>query len=171
MNLQPTLENEIIRLVPLQETDFETLFAAAADPLVWEQHPNKDRYKREVFEKFFEGAMASKGAFKVIDSKTGNVIGSTRFYDYDPGTGTILIGYSFLAKNYWGGIYNPAMKKLMMDYAFQFVDHVQFHIGANNIRSQMAIQRLGAKKVGELDLAYYGEQKNRNFIFQIDKVN
>src|SRR5688500_6410043 len=122
MNIQQPLENDLIRLIPLSETDFESLYAVASDPLVWEQHPNKDRYKREVFEKFFEGAMASKGAFKVMDVQTGNVIGSTRFYNYTPETKTILIGYSFLAKSYWGGRYNPAMKKLMMDYAFRFVD-------------------------------------------------
>lgn len=169
MNLQPTLENERVKLVPLSPNDFEKLFAVASDPAVWEQHPNKDRYKREIFEKFFEGAIQSAGAFLVYDSNTNQVIGSSRFYDLNTETKTILIGYSFLAKKNWGGTYNHAMKNLMINYAFQFVDHIQFHIGANNIRSQTAIQRLGAKKKGELNLAYYGEQKNLNFIFQIDK--
>lgn len=169
MNLQPILENEIVRLVPLAETDFEKLYAVASDPLIWEQHPNRERYKREVFEKFFEGAVQSRGAFLVIDLATGNVIGSTRFYDFNPETKTVLIGYSFLSKSHWGGKYNQAMKNLMINYAFQFVDYIRFHIGAKNIRSQKAIQRLGAKKTGELDLAYFGEGKNLNFVFQIDK--
>lgn len=165
------LQDDLILLKPLDEDDFEKLYAVASDPLVWEQHPNKDRYKREVFEKFFEGALQSKGAFLVIEKETGKVIGSTRFYDFNAETKTILIGYSFLARSHWGGKHNHAMKNLMINYALQFADHIQFHIGAKNIRSQTAIQKIGAKKVGELDLAYYGEQKNLNFIFQIDKVD
>lgn len=171
MDLQIILENDFVKLVPLTRDDVEKLYAIASDPLVWEQHPNKDRYKREVFEKFFEGAIASKGAYLVVEKETETVIGSTRFYDFNADTKTILIGYSFLARSHWGGKYNHAMKHLMINYAFQFADHIQFHIGAKNIRSQTAIQKLGAKKVGELDLAYYGEQKNLNFIFQIDKVD
>jgi len=56
-SIQPTLENENVRLVPLQEADFEALYEVASDPKVWEQHPNKDRWKREVFKTFFDGAM------------------------------------------------------------------------------------------------------------------
>ena len=78
INLQPVLENEFIRLQPLQQNDFERLYAVASDPLIWEQHPNKDRYKREVFQTYFEGAMESKGALLVIDKLTGEVAGSSR---------------------------------------------------------------------------------------------
>lgn len=169
MNLQPHLGNEIVRLIPLRTSDFEDLYAVASDPKIWEQHPNRDRYKREVFMNFFEGAMRSGGAFKIEDALSGNIIGSTRFYDFDATKRVALIGYTFFARSHWGGKYNPAVKKLMLDYAFQFVERVQFHIGAHNIRSQIAIQRLGAIKVDEIDLAYYGEQKNLNFVFEIKK--
>ena len=83
MELQPTLENELVKLIPLKKDDFEQLYQVASDPLIWEQHPNKNRYQREVFEKFFEDAIKSKGAFLVIDNKTEEVIGSSRYYDYD----------------------------------------------------------------------------------------
>lgn len=171
MNLQPVLENDLVRLEPLHLNDFETLYAVASDPGIWEQHPNKDRFKKPVFELFFEGAINSGGAFKVIDVKRGAVIGSSRFYDFNPESKCILIGYSFLARENWGGTYNQAMKKLMINYAFQFVEHIQFHIGANNLRSQIAIQRLGAKKIGAFEVAYYGEQKNLNVVFQLDRAN
>ena len=39
MNLQPILENENVKLLPLQEDDFEVLYQVASDPLIWEQHP------------------------------------------------------------------------------------------------------------------------------------
>lgn len=168
-NLQSPLENERMKLVPLQEQDFEALYAVAADPQIWEQHPNKDRWKKEVFRTFFDGALQSKGAFKILDKITGNLVGSTRFYDYDEKNKTVLIGYTFYATAYWGKGINQAVKKLMLDYAFQFVDRVYFHIGAQNLRSQIAITRVGAQKITEEEIAYFGEPTKLNFIYVIDK--
>ena len=169
-NIQPShLQDELVQLIPLQENDFESLFQAASDPLIWEQHPNKNRYKREVFQIFFEGALASKGAFKICDAKTNEVIGSTRFYDYDENDKSVLIGYTFVARKFWGRGYNTAMKKLMLDYAFQYLDKVYFHIGAQNIRSQKAIERIGALKVDEMQVEYYGEDSKLNFIYLISR--
>lgn len=168
-NLQPILENELLKIQPLKESDFEILYAVACDPLIWEQHPNKDRYKREVFEVFFKGAIESGGAFLVIDKQTGEAIGSSRFYDYNSENKSVLIGYTFFARSHWGSKYNPALKNLMLQYAFQFVDSVLFHIGANNIRSQKAIERLGASKIDELEVKYYGEESKLNFVFEIRK--
>lgn len=167
--LQPTLQNETVLLQPLEESDFEVLCKVASDPLVWEQHPNRDRYKREVFETFFKGAMESGGAFLILNKETNEVMGSTRFYDYNEQKNEILIGYTFLARKFWGGKYNPEIKKLMLDYAFNFVDNVVFHIGAKNIRSQTAIERLGAKKIGEEQIAYYGEPNKLNVIYCVKK--
>ncbi|TND08381.1 MAG: hypothetical protein FD123_2177 [Bacteroidetes bacterium] len=168
-HLQPTLENEFIRIQPLKETDFEELYAVASDPLIWEQHPNKDRYKREVFQNFFKGAMESGGAFLVLDAKTGKPAGSSRFYDYNEQDKSVLIGYTFLARDHWGSTYNRALKNLMISHAFQFVDKVLFHIGAVNIRSQKAIERLGAIKIGELEVEYYGEPGKLNYVYRITK--
>lgn len=167
--IQPTLENDTILLSPLAETDFELLYAAASDPKIWEQHPNKDRWKRDVFQLFFEGALQSKGAYKIIDKVTNKVAGSTRFYDYDEKDNSILIGYTFYATEYWGKGINHAVKVMMLDYMFQFVDRVYFHIGANNIRSQIAIGRLGAKKVDEQEVAYFGESPKLNYVYAIEK--
>lgn len=167
--LQPTLENELIRIQPLKQDDFETLYNIASDPLIWEQHPNKDRYKKEVFETFFKGAMESKGAFLVFDKQTNTPIGSSRYYELDTEAKSIAVGYTFLAKDHWGGRYNPALKALMLDHAFCFVDKVILHIGAVNVRSQKAAERLGAKKVAELEMEYYGEPNKLNFVYQIGK--
>ncbi|SHL45925.1 Protein N-acetyltransferase, RimJ/RimL family [Chitinophaga jiangningensis] len=170
-SIQPTLSNNKATLIPLQEADFEQVFAVASDPAIWEQHPNKDRYKREVFRSFFDGALASGGAFKVIDNATGEIAGSTRFYDYDADTNSILIGYTFYATKFWGTGINPSVKKLMLDYIFNYVDTVVFHIGATNVRSQMAIGRIGAKKVAEKEVAYYGEPNRLNFVYEIQKAS
>ena len=141
------LQNEKVQLIPLHEDSFEELFAVACDPLIWEQHPSNDRYKPDVFKDFFDEAIKTGTAFTIMDTRTGKIIGSTRYYD--DFENSIAIGFTFLARKYWGGEYNKAVKKLMLDYAFSLVDNVIFHIGANNIRSQMATAKLGAVKTGE----------------------
>lgn len=168
---QPILESAEIRLQPLKETDFEVLYAVASDPLVWEQHPNKNRFQRDVFLTFFSGALNSGGAFLIVKKSTGEVMGSTRFYDADDKNRSVAIGYTFYGRRFWGGRYNPIAKTLMLNHAFKFVDNVYFHIGANNLRSQRAIEKLGAKKVEEKSIAYHGEENNLNFIYLIQRVD
>lgn len=171
-DLQPLhLANGVVTLIPLTEKDFEDLYSIAADPLIWEQHPTRNRYKREVFEVFFAGAIKSKGAFKILDTQTSVMIGSSRYYDYHPEKKSVMIGYTFLARQCWGKSHNKALKSLMIGYAFNFVDEVLFQIGENNIRSQKAIEKLGAKKAGQEEVAYAGEQHSSvNYIYKIDKA-
>lgn len=166
---QPLLKNEFIVLQPLKESDFERLYAVASDPLVWEQHPNKNRYQREAFQNYFEGAIQSKGAFLILDQSTGEVAGCSRFYDYSESESSVFIGYTFFGRKFWGRQYNPASKQLMLDYAFQYVNTVKFHIGATNIRSQIAIGRIGAVKTKEVIVAYHGEPDRHNFEYELKK--
>lgn len=150
------LKNDLVSLVPLTEADFEKLFLVASDPQIWEQHPTKDRYKREVFKLYFDGAVASGTSYLIFERENGQLIGCTRYYDYDPARAKIAIGYTFLAKAYWGGIYNKAIKSLLTEYAFQYVTSILFHIAKDNVRSQKAILKIGAKKTGEVDFEHYG---------------
>mgnify|MGYP006173148903 FL=1 len=150
MDLQPILSNELVTLKPLLKEDFELLYKIASDKLLWEQHPNFDRYKREVFEDFFQKAIDSKGAFTIFDTKNNTVIGSTRFYNYDENSNTVVIGYTFIDRNLWGTAYNSSVKHLMMNYAFQFVENIHFHVGETNFRSQKAVEKLDAIKIGEI---------------------
>jgi RimJ/RimL family protein N-acetyltransferase len=167
----PTLlENERALLYPLQESDFSELYALASDPLVWEQHPVKDRWQEPVFRNFFDRGMESRGAFRIVDKASGQTAGSSRFYDYDPEQQSIYIGYTFYGRRHWGKGLNPSVKALMLDYAFRFADTVHFHVGAYNIRSQTAVMRLGAVKTGELEMPYAGEISNLNFIYTLSKA-
>lgn len=170
LNIQPNLESETIVLRPLQENDFDALFGVASDPKIWEQHPNTDRWKEEVFRTFFEGAMQSHGAFKILHKSSREIIGSTRYYDYNEQERSIFIGYTFYATAYWGKGINHAVKTMMLDYIFQYVDNVYFHIGANNIRSQIAITRLSAEKIAEQEVAYFGDKPRLNFVYIIRKT-
>lgn len=157
LNLQPEiLENDLIKLIPLQENHFDELYKVALDPLIWEQHPVKDRCKKEVFKPFFDAAIASKGAFLIWNKNTHEVMGTTRFYDYNPEKLTIAIGYTFIDRKFWGGNFNKSAKDLLIDYAFESVNSIFFHVGAENIRSQKAVLKLGATKIGEMNMPNNG---------------
>lgn len=140
---QPTLEGELLRLRPLRAEDYQDLYAVASDPLIWEQHPVSDRYKPKVFEAFFQGAMESGGALIVIDRKDNRVVGSSRYYGYDPAESEVEIGWTFLARSHWGGRYNAEMKQLMLRHAFTCVDNVVLLIGLLNMRSRRAAEKIG----------------------------
>lgn len=172
IDLQPKhLQNELVKLIPLKETDFETLYTVASDPQIWEQHPNPDRYKRDVFQNYFNGAIASQSAFLIRDAKTNEPIGCTRFYGLDLNANSIHIGYTFFARSCWGKSFNSNTKKLMLDHAFTIVDNVIFHIGSYNMRSRKAIEKLGAKLVEEKMIAYHGETPTPNCVYIIKKQN
>jgi RimJ/RimL family protein N-acetyltransferase len=168
-DLQPNLRGELIELRPLTPEDWNDLFAVASDPLIWEQHPESDRYKEEVFRAFFQGALESGGAFVVIDAKNQKIIGSTRFHGYDPAKSEIEIGWTFLARKYWGGRYNREMKRLMLDHAFKFVGNVVFYVGENNVRSQKATEKIGGIKSGMLEKVYGNRPPSLNVRYIIKK--
>jgi len=164
--LQPVLRSEVLELRPLRADDFEQLYAVASDPLIWEQHPNPDRCKPDVFRKFFDEAMESDGALIAIDRKNGQVIGSSRFYCYDLVRSEIEIGWTFLARSHWGGVYNGEMKRLMLSHAFKFVDNVIFFVGSANLRSQRAVEKIGGVRAGtKID-----PNGRENFIFRITRA-
>jgi N-acetyltransferase len=168
-DLQPHLKGELIELRPLRREDWNDLYAVASDPLIWEQHPESDRYKEEVFKIFFDGALESGGAFVVIDNKTQQIIGSSRFHGYDPDKSEIEIGWTFLARKYWGGRYNREMKRLMLAHAFKFVDNVVFFVGEDNIRSQKATENIGAIKSGTAERVYGNRPPSLNVRYLMRK--
>ena len=163
--LQPILKSEILEVRPLRADDFETLYEVASDPLIWEQHPDSDRYKLEVFRKFFDEALQSGGALVVIDRKNNRVIGSSRFHGYDLVRSEIEIGWTFLARSHWGGAHNGELKRLMLAHAFKFVDNVIFFVGATNLRSQRAVEKIGGVRIGS-KLDPHGRE---SFIFRITR--
>ena len=83
----------------------------------WAQHPVRDRYQEEVFKAFFREALECVGALIAIDCNNGRVIGSSRFHGYEELKSEIEIGWTFLARSHWGGMYNKEMKQLMLRHA------------------------------------------------------
>lgn len=146
-NAQPKLASELLALRPLKADDLEALFAAAGHPEVWAGHPVKDRYKRDVFEKYFDFLLATGSTLVVIDRASDKIIGCSRYYPAPDQPESMSIGFTFLNHGYWGGGVNFELKRLMLDHAFETFPEVWFHIGPDNIRSQKATSRLGAEYV------------------------
>ena len=152
----PRLQGDTLRLRPLVESDFAALYAAAADPLIWAQHPDPERYREEIFRaNVFAGALR-QGALIIEDRTSGNVIGTSRFYDWTPDTREVAIGFTFLARSHWGGATNGELKSLMLAHAFRWADTVWFHIGVDNVRSRKAMEKIGGQLSHIADMSVNG---------------
>ena len=166
-DLQPTLTGTLVELRPLRPEDWDDLYRAASDPLIWEQHPEPTRHEPEVFRRYFDGAIESRGAFAVIDRKSGRIIGSTRYWNLTDDE--VEIGWTFLAREFWGGEYNGEMKQLMIDHAFRFVERVVFVIGENNVRSQKAVEKIGATFLRRADRVMSDGTVRRNVVYALTR--
>jgi RimJ/RimL family protein N-acetyltransferase len=139
------LETNAFSLEQTTSLDFDLLYEIASNPVVWEQHPEKDRWKRSVFLTFFQGALENDlGCFTIRDKSAGVVIGSTRFYSHDALGDAVRLGYTFLSPGYWGSGANQEIKEVLLDHAFTIVERVYFDIGAENFRSRKAVEKLDA---------------------------
>jgi RimJ/RimL family protein N-acetyltransferase len=145
IDLQPVLVGKTIKLRPLAREDFDALYLAASDPKIWELHPDSERYKRNIFEeRFFESALASKGALALEEIDSGRIIGSSRYYEWNPETEEISIGYTFIEQNHWGKGANRELKQLMLNHIYEWAGVAWFHVGKTNMRSRVAVEKLGA---------------------------
>lgn len=147
MDRQPVLHGHLVTLRPLTSADWAALHTVASDPMIWELHPAHDRWREDVFRRFFDDALACSGALAIIDRATGAIIGSSRYDMHDTGHDEIEIGWTFLAREYWGGPYNREVKQLMLDHILHFVGTVLFIVGENNLRSRRAMLKIGATLV------------------------
>lgn len=169
MDLQPRLVGPDLELRPIRSDDFEALFAAAADPRIWEQHSENNRFERPVFQKFFDGALACGGGLVVVDRASGRVIGSSRYYDWNPGDRSIVVGYTFLTRSHWGGLANRELKELMLTHAFKYVETVWFHVSPQNLRSQSALLKIGAVFERQENVLVGGVPSSR-MIFRVSRT-
>lgn len=161
------LSGNVIHVKPLQPDDITALFSVASDPLIWEQHPEPTRYQEPVFERFFEEAVRSAGAYVVYETATGAIIGSSRYYDEQVDRSFIKIGYTFLARQFWGGRFNADLKFIMISHALTEFSEVRFEIGELNVRSQRATERIGAQYRETVSKEFPGEAAQPHRIYAI----
>lgn len=167
--LQPRLQSELVNLRPLMADDWDTLFAAASDPLIWSAHPANDRWKKSVFRHFFEDALASDGALVATDPASHRIIGTSRYDIRRAGPGEIEIGWTFLSRDKWGGATNAAMKWLMIRHALSAFDRVIFFVAQENIRSRRAMEKVGGTLTDRSEIAEVSGRKVPHIVFAIDR--
>jgi RimJ/RimL family protein N-acetyltransferase len=168
---QPTLEGDLVLLRPTRPDDWDEMFAAASDPLIWAGHPAKDRYTEPVFRKYFDAALDSGGALTIIDKETGGIVGCSRYHDYQAEESRVEIGYTFLVRSCWGGAVNGEVKRLMLAHAFRFVDTVQFAVAADNFRSRRACEKIGATLSDKTEMRPTAGGEIPYCIYEISRVD
>lgn len=156
-DLQPQLRGATLTLRPLTAADLEPLWQVARDKLLWAQHPDQTRHERAGFERFFASALECGAALTIVDNASGQPVGSTRYYEFDSARREVAIGYTFLARSHWGGAANLEMKRLMIEHAAAFADVIWFHVGAGNLRSRRAMEKIGAQLAFEARRPLHGE--------------
>src|SRR5215467_5179214 len=168
-DLQPTLVGPRVIVRPIEPADWPDMFAAASDPEIWALHPVRDRYTEPVFRAFFDGALACRSAFAFVDRQTGEIVGSSRYHGYDAASSEIEIGWTFLARPFWGGSYNLEIKRLMLAHAFTFADTVLFWVGESNWRSQRAMEKIGGMRRPGFQARLLDGQPREHVVFEIRK--
>jgi N-acetyltransferase len=169
-NAQPILTGDTITLRPLSADDWDALYAVARDPLIWEGHPQHDRWKVDVYRAYFEQGLASRGALVVIDRASGAIIGSSRYSTEFAQAGEIEIGWTFLARSFWGGQTNREMKTMMISHALSHYEKVIFRIGETNGRSRRAMEKIGGRLLDRDQYMMASGNKVRNLFYAIDQV-
>ena len=151
------LENEVVRLQPLQKSDFDKrLPFAIKEPDLWTYSlisgAGKEGLKTYIALALKDRADNKSYPFLVIDKRTNQVAGSTRFYDYQPNHSTIQLGFTWYGKEFQGTELNKNCKFLLLELAFEEwnMQRVEFRADANNSRSINAMKGIGCTEEGIL---------------------
>ncbi|MDP3660002.1 GNAT family N-acetyltransferase [Phenylobacterium sp.] len=168
-DFQPHLAGDLVDLRPMQASDWDGLYAIGSDPLVWALHPDRGRYRDDAFRAYFEEGLACGGALTAVSRTDGALIGSSRYSTLYTQAGEVEIGWTFLGRAHWGGLYNADMKRLMLDHAFRFVDHVVFRVGEHNLRSRRAVEKIGAQLTTRSHTVTVAGQPSRHVFYLITR--
>lgn len=153
----PNLRGRHVSLSPLDATHADALRAAAADGELWAlRYTSVPGPQPGEAEAYIAEALAQRDAGQscpfVVRDATGDIVGSTRYYDIDRGIPRVSIGYTWYATRTQRTGLNTEAKLLLIDHAFDVwnCEAVAFETSHENIRSQTAILRLGARHDGVL---------------------
>lgn len=150
------LENEVVLLKPLEKQDVAGILAAGSYPEIWSHMSITIKNEKDVHnfvDKALHGETLNKEfPFVIVDKKSGEIIGSTRFMDIDVQHQRLEIGFTWLTPAYWRTTVNTNCKYLLLSYCFEVLglQRVQIKTDHANTRSQKAIERIGAVKEGIL---------------------
>jgi N-acetyltransferase len=169
-NYQPVLEGELITMRPYQEADWDELFAVARDPLIWELHPVHNRWKEPVFRYNIDDAFADQGGLVAIERASGRIIGYSRYSCTETEADEVEIGWTFLARRFWGGRVNLDMKRQMLTHALAHFPTVIFRVGENNLRSRRAVEKIGGRLIERRSLTVFQGVEIWHVTYLIDRA-
>jgi RimJ/RimL family protein N-acetyltransferase len=151
-----TLEGRWVRLEPLRADHLDALTLVAGDAEIWTWFPwplDQQDYMREWLDSALEAAAhGDELPFVIAERESGTIIGSTRFMDIRPGHRAVEIGSTWLETRWWRTAMNSEAKYLMLLHAFGAWGCLRVALKTDllNVRSQRAIERLGAVREGVL---------------------
>ena len=149
-----TLEGRGVRLEPLRVEHETELRAAAADGELWKLHftsvPEPENTRAYIDTALADRAKGARVPWVVRELQGGRIIGSTSYHDIVPATRRVEIGYTWYARSWQRTHVNTACKLRLMEHAFDTLgcSVVGWRTDNLNLRSQAAIERLGAKRDG-----------------------
>jgi len=157
MKMPKVLEGSRVKLIPLVMGHAEELWESARNEDLWEHYTFRKIESFEKFKEFLSGSLkeadSGKGfTFTVIDKATGKMVGGTSFLDIQPASRSLEIGRTWLAKELHGTGLNAECKYLQLRYCFEELKLIRvfFKTDSNNLRSQKAMEKIGAKFEGIL---------------------
>ncbi|MFI6867044.1 GNAT family N-acetyltransferase [Nocardia sp. NPDC050406] len=146
----PTLRGKHVRLEPLSAAHAEGLFESTRDPGIWAWLSMRQPESADVLREWIVRHVAAEGvrAFAQVDAETGAVAGTTSYYEVDPVHRALAIGYTWLGSAWQRTGVNTEAKLLLLEYAFEELGAIRvvWHTDIRNLRSQRAIERLGAQR-------------------------
>lgn len=158
MHIEPvTLEGRIVRLEPLGLQHVAGLYAASQDPDIWLYMPYDPSHAVADMEGWVAAALQEQKAgtalpFAIIERATNTIVGSTRYLNIALHDRGLEIGGTWLGLAARRTGVNTECKYLLLRHAFEELGtiRVQLKTDSRNLRSQRAIERLGAVKEGIL---------------------
>ena len=148
-----TIENDFVRLEPIEERHREILRRASDDPELWRfagvnQHgTNFDAWMADRLAATARGVDLT---FVIFDKASGACAGSSSYLSISLPNKKLEIGWTWYPKRFWAGWVNPAAKRAMMAHGFETLglNRIELKLDATNTRSWKAVERLGAKHEG-----------------------
>jgi N-acetyltransferase len=167
-NEEYILENEVVRLSPLQESDYDRLVHFSInEPDLWHysliQANSPENLKNYIHKALEERAARKSYAFIVFDKRTNQYAGSTRFYDIQIENTSLQLGYTWYGKEFQGTGLNKNCKYLLLEFAFEKLkmERVEFRADNDNLRSINAMKSIGCVVEGILRSNMYKPNGDR----------
>jgi RimJ/RimL family protein N-acetyltransferase/SAM-dependent methyltransferase len=157
INLKPLrLEGRHIKLVPLELSHYDELCHIGLDADLWRLTTNQLRTPEDM-RIYVQTALDDQATglslpFVIVDKESGRLVGSSRYHSLNQTNQRLVIGHTWIARNWQRTVVNTEAKYLMLQHAFEQLgcNRVEFIVNSINDRSRNAMLRIGAKHEGVL---------------------